>query len=94
LPVNQTLNWPYETEVKDGRSHYGLRLKGEQLVAGCWESTPMDLGTAVGVIPSGKGKIVVSTLDICPHLNDPSGPADVAKKLFCNYIEYAANKSR
>jgi beta-galactosidase len=88
LPVNQALNWPYEDVVRTGRSRYGLVLDGEQLVAGCWQSTPMQLGTAVGVIPSGKGKIVVSTLDICPHLDDAPGPADVARKLFCNYIQY------
>jgi hypothetical protein len=92
LPVNQALNWPYESVVKDGRSRYGLRIEGEKLVAGCWQSTPMELGAAVGVIPSGKGKIVFSTLDVCPHLDDPAGPADVARKLFCNYIEYAMHK--
>jgi hypothetical protein len=49
----------------------------------------MKLGTAVGVIPSGQGKIIVSTLDICSHLNDLPGPADVARKLLCNYIQFA-----
>jgi hypothetical protein len=92
LPVNEALNWPYESVVKDGRSRYGLRIEGERLVAGCWNSTPMDLGTAVGVIPCGKGRIVLSTLDICPNLSEPSGPADVARKLLCNYIEYAMSK--
>jgi beta-galactosidase len=94
LPVNQALNWPYESVVSQGRSRYGVRVEGEQLVAGCWQSYPMDLGTAVGVIPCGRGRIVFSTLDICPHLHDPSGPADVARKLLCNYIEYAMEKSR
>jgi hypothetical protein len=88
LPTNVALNWPYQTVIGFGNPHYGLRLEGEQLVAGCWQSSPMDLGTAVGVIPSGKGKIIVSTLDICSHLNDPSGPADVARKLLCNYIAF------
>jgi hypothetical protein len=78
----------------DGRSRYGLRVEGEQLVAGCWQSTPMDLGTVVGVVPCGKGRIIFSTLEICPHLNDPAGPADVARKLFCNYIEYAAQPAK
>jgi hypothetical protein len=94
LPVNQALNWPYESEVLDGRSRYGLRVEGEQLVAGCWQSTPMDLGTVVGVVPCGKGRIIFSTLEICPHLNDPAGPADVARKLFCNYIEYASQPAK
>jgi hypothetical protein len=89
LPTNQALNWPYQTVISSGPDHYGLHLEGEQLAAGCWQSFPMSLGTAVGVIPVGKGKIVVSTLDVCSHLNDPSGPADVARKLLCNYIAYA-----
>jgi hypothetical protein len=93
LPTNAALNWPYQTVIGFGRTYYGLRLNGEQLVAGCWQSFPMDLGTVVGVIPSGKGKIVVSTLDICSHLNDPSGPADVARKLLCNYIAYGTPAS-
>ncbi len=89
LPTNVALNWPYQSVISYGPDHYGLKLEGEQLVAGCWQSFPMSLGTAVGIIPSGKGKIIVSTLDICSHLDDPSGPADVARKLLCNYIAYA-----
>ena len=94
LPVNQALDWPYESVVSQGRSRYGLRIEGEQLVAGCWQSFPMDLGTAVGVVPCGKGRVVLSTLEISPHLHDPPGPADVARKLLCNYIEYAREKAR
>ncbi len=94
LPANVALNWPYQTVIDNRRTRYGLRLEGEQLVAGCWQSSPMNLGAAVGVIPSGKGKIVVSTLDICSHLNDPSGPADVARKLLCNYIAYGVAAGR
>lgn len=92
LPTNVALNWPYQTVIDSGRSRYGLLMEGEKLVAGCWQSFPMHLGTAVGIIPAGKGRIVVSTLDICPHLNDPPGPADVARKLLCNYLEYAQEK--
>ncbi len=93
LPANAALNWPYQTVIDRGRARYGLELEGEQLIAGCWQSWPMQLGTAVGIIPSGKGKIVVSTLDICSHLHDPPGPAEVARKLFINYISFAAPNS-
>jgi hypothetical protein len=89
LPANQALNWPYQTVISRDGSRYGLQIDGEELVAGCWQSFPMSLGTAVGIIPSGKGQIILSTLDICPHLGDPRGPADVARKLLCNYISYA-----
>ena len=94
LPVNVALSWLYQSVVSMGISRYGLRLEGEQLAAGCWQSVPMSLGTAVGVIPSGEGKIVVSTLDICSHLNDPDRQADVARKLLCNYIEFAGKKGK
>ena len=48
----------------------------------------MDLGTAVGVIPCGKGKIVVSTLDIAGELNSSDTSACVARKLLCNFIAF------
>jgi hypothetical protein len=89
LPVNQALNWPYQQVVRDGESRYGLRLEGEELVAGCYHVVNCQLGTAVGVVPCGKGKVVISTLGICTHLGDPPGPADVARKLLCNFIEFA-----
>jgi beta-galactosidase len=65
--------------ISNGNDRYGLDIQGEQLVAGCWQSTPFALGTAVGIIPCGKGRIIFSTLDVCAHLGDPPGPADVAR---------------
>lgn len=41
------------------------------------------------MIPYGKGKIVVSSLDVCSNLASPDGPVEVARKLLCNFIEYA-----
>jgi hypothetical protein len=49
----------------------------------------MQLGTVAGVIPLGRGRVVFSTLDICSNLNAPDGPAHVARKLLCNFLEYA-----
>ena len=89
LPVNTAMSWPYQAVVPNGRSRTGLRLEGEELVAGAWHSYPMDLGTAVGVIRCGKGKIIVSTLDIADQLNSADTSADVARKLLCNFIDYA-----
>jgi hypothetical protein len=92
LPVNCAMNWPYQSVVKDGKNRLGLRLEGGELVAGCWHSYPMKLGTAVAVIPCGKGRIVVSTLDICGNVGSPDAAANVARKLLCNFIEFAAGK--
>ena len=92
LPVNDGMNWPYQAVVRDGERRYGFCLKGEEMVAGAYRSTLFNLGTAVGVIPYGKGKIIFSSLDIVDNLDNASGPAEVARKLLCNYIKYALNK--
>jgi len=84
--------WPYEAVLQEGRSRYGLKLHGEELVAGCWQSSPFDLATTVAIVPCGKGKIVISTLDLCSNLSKSGGPAAVARKLLCNYIQFAAVK--
>ncbi|MDR0532997.1 MAG: hypothetical protein LBH01_03495 [Verrucomicrobiales bacterium] len=89
LPVNTGMGWPYQAVVRDGNHRLGLKLGGEELVAGAYRSFPFNLGTAVGVIPCGKGRIIVSTLDICDNLDQSTGPADVARKLLCNYLDFA-----
>lgn len=92
LPADMAMGWPYQAVVRNGKARSGLRLDGEELVAGAWHSYPMDLGTAVGIIPCGKGKIIVSTLDIASQLNSPDTSAEVARKLLCNFIGYAGGR--
>lgn len=88
LPVNVAMDWPYQNVVRDGNERLGLQLEGEELAAGCYHSYPMQLGTAVGVIPVGRGRVVFSTLDIVRNLNAKEGPAHVARKLLCNFLRY------
>lgn len=91
MPVNNALNWPYQAVVRSGDQRFGFRIRGEELVVGSYRSTPFELGTAVGIIPCGKGKIIFSSLDIVDNLDNPSGPAEMARKILCNYIKYALN---
>jgi hypothetical protein len=91
LPVDCAMNWPYQRIVRNGPTRFGMRLEGEELVAGAYQSWPMSLGTAVGVINCGKGKIVLSSLDICGALDDPDSTAEVARKMLCNYVRFASN---
>ncbi len=92
LPVNQGMDWPYEAVVSIGSERIGLIMDGEELVAGAYHCFPQKLGTAVGVIPCGKGKIVFSTLEIYNNLRSPESTADVARKLLCNFIQFAGNE--
>lgn len=93
LPVDGALNWPYQSVVKNGDQRFGFRMQGEELVVGSYRSTPFELGTSVGIIPCGKGKIIFSALDIVDNLNGPSGPAEVARKILCNYIKYSFHEN-
>ena len=89
LPVNTAMDWPYQAVVRNGKTRSGLLLEGEELVAGAWHCYPMSLGTAVGVIPCGKGRIVVSTLEIAEQLGSSDTSAHVARKLLCNFVSFA-----
>jgi hypothetical protein len=93
LPVNQAMDWPYQQIVRGAHGRYGMRMDGEELVAGCYNNPAGDcfLGTAVGIVPCGKGEVLLSSLEIASRLSEPPGPSDVARKLFCNYMEWAAN---
>lgn len=88
LPVNAALDWPYQSVVRNGDERLGLLVEGEELVAGCYHCYPMKLGTAVGVIPLGRGRVIFSTLDIASNLNTSGGPAAVARKLLCNFLSW------
>ncbi len=89
LPTNVGMNWPYQAVVRDGHGRVGLVMEGEHLVAGLWHSYPMQLGAVVAVVPHGKGRIVLSTLDIVDNLGAADGPSHVARKLLVNFIRFA-----
>lgn len=93
LPVNCAMGWPYQELVRDGDHRTGFLLDGGEMVAGSYRSWPFHLGSAVGIIPCGKGKIIYSTLNIVDALTNESSAAEVARKLFCNMIEFG-NKDK
>lgn len=94
LPVNQAMNWEYQELVNYDRRRFGLLLEGEEAVVGSVTGHVHQVATAVGVVPFGKGRLVLSTLDILPVLDAPPGPADVVRKIFCNYLSFAGQGDR
>ena len=90
LPVNCAMNWPYQELVRDGDRRLGVYVDREELIAGSYRSTPFHLGTAVGSVPCGRGRIYYSFLHLTAALNAPAPAAEVARKLFCNFVEVAA----
>ncbi|HEY3412505.1 MAG TPA: PA14 domain-containing protein [Armatimonadota bacterium] len=93
LPVNTGLGWEYADLAAYSSKRYGLMLEGEQAIAGAVNTNEPRVSTTVCEIPLGKGRIVLSTLDIVSHLNAQNGGGIVARKLLDNYIQYAAKPS-
>jgi hypothetical protein len=92
LPVNQALNWPYQGVIAGSRTAF--TIPGEELVAGAYNSWPMKLGSAVSIVKLGKGRIILSTLDIVKQLSNPSAEADVARRLLCNYLNAGTSSAK
>lgn len=87
LPSNNALNWPYQALIHTGVERMGLVMEGEELLIGAYHTYPMQLGTAMGAIPVGKGTVVFSTLDIYGNIVNPSAAGLVAQKLVLNMID-------
>lgn len=92
LPVNQALNWPYQGVVGGRRT--ALQINGGELIAGAYHTWPMQLGSAVSILPVGKGRVIMSALDVIDQLDNPDSAAEVARKLFCNFLHYASTSPK
>ncbi|MDA0349474.1 MAG: PA14 domain-containing protein [Verrucomicrobia bacterium] len=106
LPQNTGMNWEYQDVVKYemtidsagefkmeyGGKRYGLLLEGEEVAGFCTNGHQHKVASTVSVVRHGKGKIVISCLDIYPYLGEHSKSSNSAKKILCNYIEYANQK--
>jgi hypothetical protein len=57
-----------------------------------WGRPSPEWATALGVIPYGKGRIYLNSLEILPFLNEAVRPAHVVRKLLCNLLEDAGKK--
>ena len=66
-------------------------MQGEEPVVSLVGSPFHQITTSVGVLPYGKGKIVFSSLDLLPNLSLDSKPANVPKKILCNYLKWATD---
>jgi hypothetical protein len=93
LPVNTAFNWEYQVLTRYSANRYGLLLPVGESVVGAITREDPEIGTAVGIIPCGKGKIVFSTLAILSNLQSEEAAAVVARKILQNYLEYASGNN-
>lgn len=83
LPQATAFNWEYQCFASYNRHREGLRLENGECIVGCYADHKNELFSALSVLPVGKGKIIITTLDF----ENAAGNA-VANKLLRNIIEY------
>jgi beta-galactosidase len=87
LPQATAFNWEYQT-LYSGRLS-ALRLHGVETIVAAITGNTKEVGTALTCVPYGRGKIILSTLNILPALNSDfsTTPQSVtAKRLLRNFL--------
>ncbi|MCG8528577.1 MAG: hypothetical protein MI748_19525 [Opitutales bacterium] len=93
LPVDGVFDWEYQSVAKyQNRKRIGLRLDGEECVVGVYADHNPEVYTAVGVIPFGEGKIILSALDLVAAIQEEQPSNIVAKHILMNYLRYGFQK--
>jgi len=90
LPSEGGLDWEYQELVHYGMRQYGLLLQGEEAIVGCLADHRPQPATVVGVVPCGRGRLLLCTLDLPRALLGPPGPHDLVKALLMNALAWAA----
>jgi beta-galactosidase len=70
LPQNCVFNWEYQCFATYNKSRLGLRLFNGEPVVACVSDHKQEVYSALSVIPHGKGKVILSALDMFSCLKD------------------------
>ncbi|MEI8196592.1 MAG: sugar-binding domain-containing protein, partial [Phycisphaerae bacterium] len=91
LPRNTGLNWEYQQigmSWQPNSHRCGMLLTGDDAAVGCYTSNDPRMGTVLGSIPHGKGRIILTTIPLLQKLNNGEPEAAIAKRLFVNCLIY------
>ena len=64
LPQNCVFNWEYQSLATYNKKRTGLRVGNGETIVACVADHKLEVYSALSVIPHGRGKIIISTLDI------------------------------
>ncbi len=70
LPVNCAFNWEYQSLATYNKNRYGLRIYNGKTLVGCVSDHKKEIYSAFSVIPAGRGKIMITSLDLFSCLQD------------------------
>jgi len=90
LPRATGFGWEYQCFYRCPPNRiYAMRLNGVKTLVAAVTGNEMDVGTALCVVPYGRGAVVLSTLSILPALAGDAPHDMTAKRLFANYLDFA-----
>ncbi|HUT62958.1 MAG TPA: glycoside hydrolase family 2 TIM barrel-domain containing protein [Anaerolineae bacterium] len=91
LPQVQAFNWEYQIfYIPSRQDMYALKLYGGDTLVAAISNNSKEVGTALSVIPFGRGRFILSTLNILPFLYSSTPQSVVARRLFENCLKYAS----
>lgn len=70
LPQAQVFNWEYQCFATYNKSRLGLRLFNGETVVACVADHKPEVYSALSVVPHGRGRLILCTLDIFSCLRD------------------------
>ncbi|MDR3219995.1 MAG: beta-glycosidase [Dysgonamonadaceae bacterium] len=73
LPVDCAFNWEYRCFAAYNRRRIGLRTGSGETLVGCVSDHRKEVYSALSLIPLGRGKIIITTLDIPACLKQAIG---------------------
>jgi hypothetical protein len=95
LPRGTAFNWEYQTFYSVKKTDLtALKLYSGKTVIAAVTSGQKEIGTALAVIPYGRGQIVLCTLPLLQRLADSSPQSVVARRLFRNLLVFAGKKGK
>jgi hypothetical protein len=80
LPADCAFNWEYQCFSAYNRRRIGLRVGSGETLVGCVSDHRKEVYSALSLIPVGRGKIIITTLDIPACLKqavEKLGPVDI-----------------
>jgi len=92
LPQNCVFNWEYQAFAGYDKHREGLRLFNGECIVGCYADHNHELFSALQIIPTGRGKIIITTLDLAKSISQNNQASIVAKRLLQNIINYSNSK--
>ncbi|MDP4210191.1 MAG: glycoside hydrolase family 2 TIM barrel-domain containing protein [Bacteroidota bacterium] len=70
LPQACVFNWEYQCFAAYNKSRSGLRMFNGETVVGCVSDHKQEVYSALSIIPHGRGKIILCTLDLLSCIKD------------------------